>query len=140
MEIYDNSVGRGANMLLNIGPAATGRLPEKDKARLMEFAAALKSRFEHPVSDTVHPEGDSILFDHPREINLVVLYEDLTEGESIQEFELLCDGNSVYKGGTVGHKCICSFDKVSAKEVSVKVTKSHGEHKLSRLAAYCCEN
>lgn len=136
MEVYNCSVGRGANMLLNIGPAATGRLPEKDKARLMEFAEALKKRFDSPIIDSKLPENGAVRLDRPQDISLVVLCEDLTEGECVHEFELLCDGVTVYKGGTIGHKCICSFDNITASEISVKVTKSVGEYKLARIAAY----
>ena len=44
MGIYESSVGRGSNLLLNIGPDRRGRLLEEDKARLAEFAAEIKRR------------------------------------------------------------------------------------------------
>ena len=47
--IYEMSVGRGANLLLNIGPNARGLLPEADEARLKEFGAELRRRYDRVV-------------------------------------------------------------------------------------------
>ncbi len=41
MAIYHTSVGRNANLLLNVPPDRRGKIPARDSARLMEFKAAL---------------------------------------------------------------------------------------------------
>ena len=45
LEIYYNSVGRNANLLLNIGVDRRGLVNENDVRRLMEFKAALEKEF-----------------------------------------------------------------------------------------------
>jgi alpha-L-fucosidase len=46
LDIYYHSVGRNANMLLNIPVDTRGLIHEADSARLMELAATLKATFE----------------------------------------------------------------------------------------------
>ncbi len=45
LEIYYNSVGRGANLLLNIPPDRRGLIPDVDAARLREFRRVLNETF-----------------------------------------------------------------------------------------------
>lgn len=44
LDIYDKTVGRGAQLMLGLAPDRRGLLPESDVARLEEFGAALKKR------------------------------------------------------------------------------------------------
>ena len=50
MEIYDSSVGRGANLLLNIPPDRRGLIPEIDAARLIGFRRAREAAFERDLA------------------------------------------------------------------------------------------
>lgn len=135
MEIYDCSVGRGANLLLNIGPAATGRLPIQDKKRLLEFGDALAKRFANPVASC---EGENCLAFNKNAVNTVVIEEDITDGEGVYEFEILADGVSVYGGKTIGHKAICKFKEVVCKHIEIKVTKGNNA-KIKKITAFYCK-
>jgi len=46
VEIYEQSVGRGANLLLNIPPDRRGLIPDVDAARLREFGATIASTYQ----------------------------------------------------------------------------------------------
>jgi alpha-L-fucosidase len=48
MEIDYGSVGRNANLLLNIGVDRRGGVNENDEKRLLEFRAAREAAFRHP--------------------------------------------------------------------------------------------
>ena len=133
MDVYENSVGHGANMLLNIGPAATGRLPEADKTRLLEFAQAVKERFSEPVGMS---ESRLTVEFETTKISTVVIEEDLTEGETIYGFDIYADDNLVYSGKTVGHKAICCFDATPCKKIKVALTEVVGEAKICRVSAF----
>ena len=50
LEIYYGSVGRNANLLLNIPPDRRGLFHENDVARLQEFDTALKRIFAHDLA------------------------------------------------------------------------------------------
>lgn len=46
MDLYYTSVGRNANLLLNVSPGRTGRIHQSDSVRLMEFRRALDDVFK----------------------------------------------------------------------------------------------
>lgn len=146
MGVYYYSVGRGGNMLLNIGPDRNGLLPERDTERLLEFGAEVKRRFSHPLarledfrrednSWVFHPAG-KILVDH------AVLMEDLGRGERIRSFRILIrpypygDYVTVYEGKNVGHKAVCRFPAVATEEVRVLVDSSEDEPAFRQIFLY----
>ncbi len=50
LEIYDHTVGRGAQLMLGVAPDSRGLLPDADVKRLEEFGAALRKRAENDLS------------------------------------------------------------------------------------------
>ena len=125
MGIYDYTVGRGINLLLIIGPDATGELPQADVKRVLEFGQALRDRFAAPVLSVEDPllEQEELIIDLPKEttLNCIVLAEHLEEGEHIRSFQIYSQpvlaGRRLlfYEGYQVGHKAICTFPAVSSK-------------------------
>ena len=51
--LWEYSVGRGANMLINIGPNADGVLPSPDCDALLQFAALRREKWEKPLPFTL---------------------------------------------------------------------------------------
>ena len=127
MGIYDYTVGRGSNLLLNIGPDASGQLPEEDATRLLEFGRALRERFHNPLlileSPLLDAEKEELIIDLPEEttVNCIMLSEHLEEGESIHGFQIYSQpvpaGRRLlfHEGYQVGHKAICTFPAVASK-------------------------
>ena len=147
MGIYDLSVGRGANMLLNIGPDREGLLPDPDAVNLMTFGEDLKKRFAVPVLtfDCFEQEENSwIAGCKEKNVHLdqLVIMEDLTEGEAIKSFEIwvtsYVGGNSVliYQGSNIGHKHIASFPTVRARLVKLVVTESVAPVEIRDIKAF----
>ena len=148
--LYYHSVGCGSNFLVNIGPDRRGLLPEVDARRLLEFGKEIKTRFANPIpSELRKPEegeegkNDVILrLNNEQFVNHLILQEDLTEGESIQEFEVHLRNGIIYRpicvyvGRAVGHKRIITFPAILAKELIVKVTKSRGDFVLCKAEAH----
>lgn len=73
MGIYDYTVGRGINLLLNIGPDASGELPQADVRRVKEFGQALRERFASPILSLENPglDQEEIVIDLPEEAALL---------------------------------------------------------------------
>ncbi len=115
-ELYLKSVGRGANLLLNIPPDPRGLIHEKDSAAVMGFAA-LRAPFKNNLASTAHvqlfhdditlrvptladgnpetsvriPESGVIVnmyWDSPVEINAICLRENLAFGQACAGFEV----------------------------------------------------
>ncbi len=147
MGIYDLSVGRGANMLLNIGPDRRGLLPDPDAASLTTFGEALRRRFSRPVLsfDKFEREGDAWIAGgqgNEFHIDQLVLMEDLKEGESIRRFEIRVTSYTggkpvtVYEGYNPGHKHIARFPRVRARNVQLVVTEADGPPVMRDIAAF----
>ncbi len=145
MGLYYYSVGRGCNLLLNIGPDRRGRLPDKDAERLLEFAAERERRLGRPLAklEDFEPAGENewvwtpparTLADH------LVIQERIEQGESIARFAVEIPAGQewtpVYEGHTVGHKHIAHFPLVAASKVRVRVTEAKGPVSLRALEAY----
>ncbi len=158
--IWEQSVGRGANMLLNIGPDSRGLLPEPDAKRLEELGNALRERYATPLSFTEPTRGEgnvwSITAKNPYAISshspietglalvdTVVIEEDITNGDLVEEFRIYahCPGSQhkralVYLGLGCGHKQVCRFPTIKTPKLVLEVTKSSGEVVLRDFKAY----
>ena len=155
---YEYSVGRGANLLLNVGPDSRGLIPEADAARLIEFGNEIRRRYDYPLPFTDVAKEESGMWSikskemqngwNPAqlgtyEVDTCVIEEDITDGEAVEEFrvyaKLPCYGKRycVYIGQTIGHKAICRFPIIKTGELSIEIKKSDGEAKLKSMKAYC---
>ena len=110
---YDRTVGRGAQLMLGLAPDKRGLLPEADVARLKEFGAALRDRFETNLvlqRAEATPETDAALdndpdtfwsapagshhavlelsFDHPVRFDHAVTMEWLAAGQHVQKYTI----------------------------------------------------
>ncbi len=143
MGLYYLSVGRGCNLLLNIGPDRHGLLPEPDATRLLEFGAEIRRRFSHPVAtlddfertDTTWSFAASqrLLVDH------LVIEEELTAGEHIRQFTIECEAGGrilLAQGANVGHKAIVRFPAVPLGTLRLRIDKADGPVNLRALSLY----
>lgn len=55
VDIYDNTVGHGGQLMLGIAPDRTGRVPDADVQRLKEFGDAIKQLYSHNLIVEDHP-------------------------------------------------------------------------------------
>lgn len=153
MGLYYYSVGRGANLLINIGPDRKGLLPQKDTQRLLEFGREIRRRFSTPVLEisnfssdnlkwhfSTSEKEDTVMIDH------AVIKEDLSQGEHVKRFRISVYPApwsslpvTVYEDYNIGHKAICHFPAICAKEVIFEILESEGEPVISGLDFYYVE-
>lgn len=145
--IYEYSVGRGANFLLNIGPSRDGSLPPLDTIVLKKFGDEIKRRYGKPIGSFAPPvieNGKYVIKSCKNElVNRIIIKEDLTKGESVKSFKVYAHlphyTNKmilVYTGTTVGHKAICAIPTMNTAKIVVEITDSIGDYTLSDVSAY----
>ncbi|MDH7568439.1 MAG: alpha-L-fucosidase [Armatimonadota bacterium] len=149
MGLYYYSVGRGCNLLLNIGPDRRGLLPDADARRLLEFGAEIRRRFSHPLATLgdFTREGDtwSARFPEGELVDHAVVQEELAQGERIRRFQIqavpAAGGKPItlYEGYNVGHKAICRFPPLRVREVCVRVTEACAPPQLRSLSLHLVE-
>ncbi|MCQ2484308.1 MAG: alpha-L-fucosidase [Clostridia bacterium] len=145
MGIYLYSVGRGANLLLNIGPDRRGLLLEEDIKRIKEFGDEIKRRFGTPLKRVEKPEATdgkvSIVFDDDPALHAVILKEDLEADDVIEDVDVSVsiynNEDEIYLGRAVGvgHKLIFTFPTIIGKRITLRL-KCKGEIKLNEISVY----
>jgi len=125
-DIYLKSIGRGANLILNVPPDPRGLISPYDSAALMEFARLRQESFSNNLleknkhSSTLYPldslnhannlrymmqgkdfknEKLTLRFDEKQQINCIQLGEDLAFGQRVKSFsvEIYNDDSLMYK-------------------------------------------
>ncbi len=144
---YEYSVGRGANLLINVAPDDRGLIPEASLARLRELRRELDRRYGSPLpfGEPERTDDTAVLTAQERTpVDAVILEEDIREGESVTAFRILAgidarEPVTVFEGHTIGHKRICRFPTVMTKRLFVQITDARGDWRLARVRAYHTE-
>ena len=141
IEVYYRSVGRGAQLLLNIPADRRGHMPDPDFARAKEFGDEIRRRFGKPVAE-MHGSGPRVElhFEQPAHIDHVILEEDTRYGQRVRAFHLEGLQNSAwivfYEGSSIGHKHIVPIAPNEFRALRLIVADSQGEPQIRRLAAF----
>jgi len=141
MDIYENSVGHGAVLLLNQTPDTTGCIPAEDAARAAEFGQEVRARFGRAIAET-SGSGSRVTLDlpAPQEIDHIVTMEDTRGGERIRgyiiEGRVGAEWRTLCLGPAIGHKKIDRIAPTTVSAVRLRVLDSVGEPLICRLAVF----
>ncbi len=142
MDVYCQSVGHGAVLLLNSTPDTNGLIPEADMKLYAEFGKEIARRFDHPVAEVKDRRGDSveITLAKPAIINTAVEMEDYRQGERVREYtvEGFSDGkwSELCSGTAVGRKKIDVFAPALVSKIRLRITKSSTEPVIRSFAVF----
>jgi alpha-L-fucosidase len=156
ISIYEQSVGRGGQLVLGIAPDRRGLLPEADVQRLREFGDAIHQRYGQNLAakhTRTTPEQELALdgnpdtfwsaptgchhavlevsFDRPTTFDHTLIMEWLNAGQHVQKYaiEIYQNGKwiAVAAGRAIGHKRIDHFAPVTASRVRLNILSSSAE-------------
>jgi alpha-L-fucosidase len=141
IEVYYRSVGRGAQLLLNIPADRRGHMPDEDFARAREFGDEIHRRFTKSLAETRGAgEHLELSFAQLAHIDHVILEEETRYGQRVRAFHLEGLQNSewvaLYQGSSIGHKHIVPIAPGEFRALRLRVTDSQGEPQIRRLAAF----
>ncbi|MCT1398521.1 alpha-L-fucosidase [Paenibacillus sp. p3-SID867] len=146
MGLYYYSVGRGANLLLNIGPDREGLLPAKDTAQLQAMGDEIRRRFDHPIASieqcSQNKSGWSYEATKPHLIDHILIQEDLTNGEHVRSFRINVTTEktqrsiTVYEGRNIGHKAIIRIPAIKVRGLQLEITDYEGVPSIRQIAIY----
>lgn len=125
IDLYYKSVGRGANLLLNVPPNRQGLLDAADVASLAAFGEYRRATFGKNLART-------------REmINVVRIRENIRYGQRIDAVTVESEGRQIATATSVGaRRLIRLAQPVSAAHVRVRVTQSSAAPKLAEVALF----
>jgi alpha-L-fucosidase len=165
VKTYDETVGRGAQLMLGVAPDNRGLLPDVDAARLKEFGEAIRTRYgsnlalshlPQPDNDTAALDNDpdtfwsapagsheaalAIEFSKPITFDHSVTMEWLNDGQHVQKYavEVFSEGKwkPVATGQAIGHKKIDSFAPVTTRRVRLHILSSTSEAHIREFQLY----
>lgn len=114
MRLYLATVGNAATMNIGIAPNRDGVLDEEDVRSLARFGELKRRLFSREAKD-----GERF--------NVVVMREDVSGGERIDEWTFWADGKRLLSGKSIGIKRIRVLDAVcTAKSVKLDVASTAG--------------
>ncbi|MFZ1936684.1 MAG: alpha-L-fucosidase [Thermoguttaceae bacterium] len=130
LEVYYLSIGRGANLLLNVTPDDHGEVPAVQMKRLTEFGAEIQARFAKPLQ-TTNGQGDNIAMDLRglQTIDHVLLREDTRGGERVRRFSVegrRSDGKwvTLVRGTQIGNRQFIPLSPVAVTAVRLMVKEA----------------
>ena len=141
VDIYFNSAGHNAVLLLNVPPDQRGLFHETDVARLREFHDYLERAF----SENLLPGNRGELafdFGTEREFNCLELAEDVVNhGQRVEEYHLEIESPAgeariICRGATIGIRELNRFPLVRARRGRVVIDSSRGEAPLLRVGLF----
>jgi alpha-L-fucosidase len=156
LNIYNKTVGHGAQLMLGLAPDSTGRLPDSDAARLREFGEAIQRLYgpqnnltrqaahisnnpaeaaidNDPATFWSAPDRHATLelhFEKPITFDRTVTMEWLNEGQRVQDYSIEAFQNGAWKtlarAQAIGHKKIDIFPPVTTQRVRLNLLSTVG--------------
>lgn len=155
VDLYNQTVGHGAQLMLGIAPDSTGRVPASDVARLREFGDAVQKLYSHNLVVEKHgqsaareatdgnadtfwsaPAGShtaviEVEFPQPVTFDRALTMEWLNDGQHVQKYAIeVLDGTKwkrVAEAQAIGHKKIDIFPAVTAQKVRLSLISTSSE-------------
>ena len=161
IDIYYSSVGKNSLLLLNLPPDKRGLIHENDCKNLSEMTRILNETFannllkeasckkvriqkliDNDLTTYWSGEGKELVFhyDAPVTFDRVLLQENITQGQRIENFKIEYKDGDKWKllteATTVGYKRLLRTKKVTAQEVRLTLTQSRDVPQLSEFGLY----
>jgi len=162
---YEQTVGRGGQLMLGIAPDRRGLLPEADVRRLKEFGAALRARYgrnlalQHvrttsEVEAALDGNPDTfwsapadarhavleVTFPKPISFDHALTMEWLNDGQHVEHYSIdaWTKGKwiTVVEGQALGHKKIDAFTSVTASRVRLNILSASGRIHIREFQLY----
>jgi alpha-L-fucosidase len=129
--LYLKSVGRGANLLLNVPPDGRGLFSANDSAALMGFKKLRDESFKSNLAGKIGKltnNSITVVLKNKQPINCVVLHEPIAKGQFIAKGKLqVLNGKAIIAEKdftTIGRKRILTFPTVEATAIKILVEES----------------
>ena len=163
---YEESIGRGGQLMLGLAPDRRGLLPDADVKRLQEFGAEIEKRYSKNLMVTENGHGDGsteaaldgdadtfwsapagsrhavieVSFAKPVTFDHSLLMEWLNDGQNVERFRIeVRTGDKwqqVASGSAIGHKRIDQFAPVTATHIRLNILSSASEARIREFQIF----
>lgn len=144
-EIYFNTVGANASLLMNVPPSRKGIIEKKDVRTLQKFRTNIDKWFNEKVefrliqgNFAMNDDEDELVFSFGKKqkIRTMVISEDLPKSQRIEAFEILAENKKVFSGTVIGSKRIIRFEETEAENITLKIIQSRDCPVIEKVEFY----
>jgi alpha-L-fucosidase len=145
-QLWQKSVGRGANLLLNVPPDRRGKINAHDSAALVGFRKLREQSLSRPLMHAqfgrheVNGQQYKLSSRLPVNINCLVIREFLDSGQNIISFTVDFFNKDqklkTIRGNTVGHQRILSFPALLCTDLVLTIDSQKEKSFLTGIDAY----
>ena len=162
---YDQTIGRGGQLVLGLAPDRRGLLPQVDVQRLEEFGEAIRRRYGQNLMTNHILTGDStqaaldsdpatfwsapvgshhamvnVTFEKPVTFDHALIMERLNDGQHVEHYRVEAWGGKAWKtlveGHAIGHKRVDSFPSVNSSRIRLNIVSSSGEAEIREFQIF----
>ena len=163
---YEETIGRGGQLMLGLSPDRRGMLPDADVKRLEEFGAAIRKRYGRNLIANEHIRGQGAIeaaldgdpetfwsapagshqavleanFAKPVTFDHALVMEWLNDGQHVEHFRIEAwtgkDWSSLVEGNAIGHKRIDRFGPVTASRIRLNILVSSSEAHIREFQVF----
>jgi alpha-L-fucosidase len=144
VELYFMSVGRNANLLLNVPPTRDGLLHEADVAQLTAFGDKLDAMFTTDLAAEARiaksSRGVTLSLPDTVQFSIVDLHEAIEQGQTIARYRVdAWDGDrwvTFSRGTTIGHRKLDRVPPMRTDRVRVVVEEAVGSVEIAGVSIW----
>ena len=163
---YEETIGRGGQLMLGLSPDRRGMLPDADVKRLEEFGAAIRTRYGRNLIANEHIRGQGAIeaaldgdpetfwsapagshqavleanFAKPVTFDHALVMEWLNDGQHVEHFRIEAwtgkHWSSLVEGNAIGHKRIDHFGPVTASHIRLNILASSSEAHIREFQVF----
>src|SRR5690606_15935321 len=142
-KVYLESIGRGANLLINMTPDTSGLIPAAEQQRLADFGNEIKTMFSKKVKilESVSVEEETVIdLNRKTKLGWLEMEEDIAKGQHISSYRLEAWINGKWKevaaGSSVGRRRIQQIGDVETDRLKLSVVSDRPDVALKQVVLY----
>ncbi|GAB3276792.1 hypothetical protein GCM10027347_50500 [Larkinella harenae] len=142
-KVYLESIGRGANLLINMTPDTSGVIVAAERQRLADFGRNIEAMFSKTVKklELVSSAEETVIdLSKKTKLGWLEIEEDIAKGQHISTYKLEAWANgqwrTVASGSTIGRKRIQPIDTLEAGRLRFSATTSRPDIPLKQITVY----
>ncbi len=143
MKVYFESIGRGANLLINMTPDTSGLIPETEVQRLGEFGNEICELFSAPLGHINQKQVyDTLTLQISGEgkIGLIEIEEDISDGQHITHYVVEAyisdQWTMLASGSSIGRKRLHIIEPVETNQINLILIGDRENMVVKKFAVY----
>ncbi|MGL4737682.1 MAG: alpha-L-fucosidase [Cellulosilyticaceae bacterium] len=151
MDMYYQSVGGNAQLLLNVPVMPNGLFHQTDVTRLKQIGEVIRATFKHNLVEegsieTYECDGNTfveISFEEPVTFNTLMIQEEIKQGQRVEAFVVEVEENNGWTtlgaGTVIGYKKLMRLseeDFITASKLRIQITQTRAVPVIKQIGLY----